>query len=314
MEAQLRSQAKGSQETTLRDSIRFTGKGLFSGDECQIILHPAEARTGLVLRIGNATIPCAADYLVAEDVHTTTLGSGDVRFRSIEHLLSALYFCNVTNCVIEILSGYELPTDGSGACDEYVAEISRVGLETQKSSTRPLVVVSPGQFSWNTSVAKIAPADLNDQSSCLKLRVKISFPNPIGEQSVYWCGDPESPNYHKNEFTQARSFLREDLAHELPGGTDYWTCVHKSIRGLPASKSELLLMAFEDSKWLVAPRFDNEPAWHKLVDLVGDLTLLGTRLCGELTVYKPGHAYNHRLLQWLGGRYDHTMPVTAALD
>ena len=301
-------------ETTLGNSIEFHGTGLFTNEECRIRLHPAKPRSGIVLRHRGTIIPCTADYLVKETVHTTALGVGGIRFRAIEHLLSALYFCNVINCVIETVSGDELPGDGSGACKEYVEQIRRVGIEDQDLPISGLVVLSDGKFSWGNSVASIAPSLTNDKFPLLKLDVSISFPEPIGEESVDWCSDAASLEYHPEQYTEARGFLRRDLSYMWPNGLDHWTYLHDSIRGLPADKSDLKLMAFEDGRWLVAPRVHNEPAWHKLMDFVGDLALLGTRLCGQITVRKPGHAYNHRLLHWLKGSYDKNMPVTARLD
>jgi UDP-3-O-[3-hydroxymyristoyl] N-acetylglucosamine deacetylase len=306
-------------ETTLQGDVTLAGLGLFSGAACLIRLHPAADRTGIVLRAGDATIPCTADHITRDASHTTTLGAPGVRIRCVEHLLASLYFCGVTNCVIEVLTGTEIPGDGSGACAEYISAILAAGLEKQDSAMLSLAVTAPQRFSWNGSAATIGPSAeaAADQPGSLRVRVGIAFPPPVGRQQAEWRSRAgKSPRGHARhaEFSSARTFLRDDLADQVADGRDYWTYLHDSIRGLPDSRAGLRLMAFENGEWLAPPRHASEAAWHKLVDLVGDLSLLGGRLVGDVRVDRPGHAYNHRLVRWLSGSYREDMPVTARLD
>jgi UDP-3-O-acyl-N-acetylglucosamine deacetylase len=300
-------------EMTLSDTVTFSGKGLFSGDECRLLLHPAEAGTGIEALFGNIAVPCTVGSILEEGSHTTTIGSHGVELRSVEHLLAALYFCGISNCIIEVAKGNEVPNDGSGACSEYVSEILRVGAVKQYSHTLGLSPASRRWFRWNGSTAVVEPKTPGDVSGTFQVQVFISFAPPVGRQAVGWrSGIGEMNDYFK--FTEARSFLRRPLNYMWPEGVDHWTYLHDSIRGLPISKSELRLMAFEDNDWLIPPRYEYEAAWHKLVDLVGDLSLIGGRFCGKLKVWKPGHAFNHRLVHWLIGGYRSEMPITARLD
>jgi UDP-3-O-[3-hydroxymyristoyl] N-acetylglucosamine deacetylase len=227
--------------------------------------------------------------------------------------LAALYFCGVTNCLIEILNGIEIPNDGSGACGQYVTKILQTGLEKQDAPLWSLSPVSRDRFSWDDSSATVEPR-ADDDSAGLTVNVIISFAFPIGRQLAVWSSRAGEVPDDGAKFVEARTFLRRDLSYTWPNGVDHWNYLHDSIRGLPASKVELRLMAFDDGEWIVAPRYECEAAWHKLVDLVGDLSLIGGRLVGSIAVYKPGHAYNHRLVRWLQGTYRDAMPISARLD
>jgi UDP-3-O-[3-hydroxymyristoyl] N-acetylglucosamine deacetylase len=303
-------------ETTLRQNVTFTGPGLFSGAACAIRLHPAPARAGIVLRMGDVTIPCTAGYITEDPSHTTTLGAGGTRIRCVEHLLAALYFCGIANCVIEVLRGTEIPGDGSGACAEYISGIEAGGRESQESALLSLAAAAPRKFSWNGSAAVIRPpaAGTAGQPGSLRVRVDISFPPPVGRQQAQWSSRAGEPPPDNPEFSGARTFLRDDLAGRAADGRDHWTALRETIRGLPEAKPDLRLLAFEHGAWLTEPRHASEAAWHKLVDFVGDLSLLGGRLVGDVSVSRPGHAYNHRLVRWLSGSYRDDMPVTARLD
>jgi UDP-3-O-acyl-N-acetylglucosamine deacetylase len=229
--------------------------------------------------------------------------------RAIEHLMSALYLHRVDNCVIEVIKGSEIPNRRGGSCLEYSEAIVSVGIAEQHLASEVCAVAASDDFTWEDSRASALPGGAD-----LMLAVEISFPSPIGRQSVVWNSDLASSDHNFAKYTRARSFFRRDLSYTWPDGRNHWETVHDTFRGLPATAEDLTLLAFDRGTWLTEPEYDDEPAWHKLMDLVGDIGLLGARLAGRITVTRPGHAFNHRLLHWLAGTYRPDMPVTARLD
>jgi len=312
--SQLRpSPSARTRERTIAGPADIRGFGPFSGAECFVRLLPSPKGSGIVVRRHNIDIPCTLDYLAPDSVHSTSIASKGISFRAVEHLLSALYVCGVNNCVIESIQGPELPGEGSGACLFYAEVINAKGIVDLGIGEPADEVERQGSFSWNSSHAAVAPPS-DPTIPCLELIVDIDFPDPIGQQTVMWSDNPQSPNYLPHSFMGARSFIRRDLTFRWPDGRDHWTVVKERIVGLPSKVSELKLMAFANGDWVVPPQFGNEPAWHKLVDLAADLTLIGRRLVGQLRVTRPGHAFNHRLAHWLCGSYESSMPITARLD
>lgn len=297
---------------TIASEVDLKGIGQFSGQMCHVRLHPNLAGTGILARQAGIQIPCTTASLATESNHATSLAASSVRLRAVEHLLSALSYCGVNNCIIEPLEGTEIPNRSGGSCLEYVNAITSAGI-TDIAGRWPVAVIQrTASFSWESSSAIVSPP--RDESLYLRVTVEISFPAPIGDQTVTWSSDPASPNHHSVRYTHARSFLRRDLSHRWPDGRDHWTTLHDTIRGLPAEIAGLKHLAFDLGEWVNGPSFDDEPAWHKLMDLAGDMTLLGTPLAGRVHVTRPGHAFNHRFIRWLQGSYQADMPVTARLD
>lgn len=289
--------------------IPIAGVGTFSGEHCQIELRPAADGVGIFFRVGGTRIPCTIDRLLPQDVHTSGLGVPGARFRAFEHLLAAFHVLGIRNCEVVALQGDEVPDPGGGSCGALTTPIRRVGIRASEAATEAFRVVEAGSFSWEHSTAVYEPAD----GPHLELRVAIDFPAPIGQQEAHWSNDPASGLHDVASFERARSFLRRDLAEVRPSGDSHWVEARRAARGLPDDLTALRHMAFRDGEWVVAPRFPAEPAWHKLADLAGDLLLLGRPLAGRITVERPGHAFNHRLVHHLLGRPDPDLPLTAAL-
>ena len=298
---------------TIASEVDLEGLGPFSGERCRVRLHPNTEGTGILAQHAGSRIPCTIASLATESNHSTSLAASSVRLRAVEHLLSALSFCGVNNCIIEPLEGSEIPNQSGGSCLEYVNAITCVGFIELAERSSVAVIHHPARFSWDSSSAIVSPPPRDDWLY-LEITVTISFPAPIGDQTVRWSSDPQSPDHHSDRYVQARSFLRRNLSYKWPDGRDHWTTLHDTIRSLPAEVSQLKHLAFDHDEWVNGPSYKDEPAWHKLMDLAGDITLLGTPLVGRVQVTRPGHAFNHRFIHWLHGSYQPDMPVTARLD
>ncbi len=290
-------------QTTLQEAFSFSGKGLHTGSLLNAEFCPAPDNHGYkVQRIdleGQPIIDCLADYVVATS-RGTVLAKGDVKVSTIEHAMAALYAMGVDNCLIKV-DGPELPIlDGSAK--QYVEAINRVGLVEQKNDKEYYVVKR-----------KIEIADENTGSKLMILpddefsvEVKVNFNSPV-------LANQYASMEHVSEFAQeiapARTFVfvREIQplleAGMIKGGDlDNAIVIYDSPMSQDALHSIANLVNVEcptlDSYGYINPeplQFENEPARHKLLDVVGDLALIGRPLKGKVIATKPGHSINTTL-------------------
>jgi UDP-3-O-[3-hydroxymyristoyl] N-acetylglucosamine deacetylase len=297
-------------QTTIAESVEIEGIGTFSGLPSRVRLEPAATDEGIVFVVDGVSIPCSVENLAPQDVHTTGVGSRGVAYRSIEHLLAAFRLLGIDNCRVVALEGDELPNPAAGACSAFTEPLERAGVVYQDGYSAVYRFTRSGSFAWERSTARFEPLPVE---SGLELEVTIDFPQPVGRQCVRWSSSARTDD-HRDAFVNARGILRRDLGEIRPSGDDHWVEVRKTVRGLPDDISLLRHMAFRSGDWVVGPSFEYEPAWHKLMDFVGDLHLIGGRLTGRLSVELPGHAFNHKLVRTFVGDDAHDASLTAALD
>jgi len=269
--------ASGLQQT-LASEVSASGVGLHLGQQTTVRLLPAEADTG---RVFVRTDLAAAQPIVAsvENVIktqlSTELGVGEAQVRTVEHLLSSLMALGVDNVLIEI-DGPEVPLlDGSAK--EWMRALAPVGCRAQHASKieHPAVDCSLTVQEGDAWVAAFA-------SSELRFSYGIDFDLPaIGNQWHSWAAETES---FAETVAPARTF---GLAHQI----DYLRA-----QGLIKGGSLDNALVCGKDGWLNPPlRFDNEPARHKLLDLVGDLSLLGDIPRAHYVAYKASHALHIKL-------------------
>ena len=288
-------------QTTIKKEIRKTGKGLHTGKTVTATIKPSETCCGILFkRIDldeQVTIPASVDY-VCDTSRSTTLGKGDIRIATVEHLLSALKGMRVDNAIIEV-DGGEIPIlDGSSKI--WVDEIKNAGIaELQEERSYTAITENIGYNSAEDGVEMIVvPSD------DFKVTVVIDYKtNVLGEQIAQYS---EKTDYAA-EIAPCRTFVFIDeleflLAHNLIKGGDMDNAlvfVNKQI-----STEELQHLAGLFNKDInkiqvkqgilnnVKKHFDNEPARHKLLDFLGDISLLGTNLKGHFMIKCPGHTSN----------------------
>ncbi len=286
------TQTKAAQQQTLSSSVSITGVGLHLGQETTVRLLPAEpdagryfVRTDLV-----GAVPIAATVgNVVQTQLSTELGVGPSTVRTVEHLLSALMALGVDNVRIEV-DGPELPLlDGSAK--EWVEAIAPIPIQTQSAQRKvrsPLSVQSSQQSgplhvqsedAWVTAFP----------SSELRFSYGIDFDLPaIGNQWHSWSPTTRS---FATDIAPARTF---GLAHQI----DYLRA-QGLIKG---GTLENALVCGPDG-WLNPPlRFNNEPARHKLLDLIGDLSLLGDIPTAHYVAYKASHSLHVAIAQKIDQR------------
>ena len=269
-------------QRTLRNAIKATGVGLHTGIKVNMELMPAEVNSGIrFIRTdidSDIEIPALAEY-VGETSMSTTLVKGDIKVHTIEHLLSAIAWLGIDNCIIK-LDGPEVPImDGSAG--PFVFLLQSAGLQEQEGMKKFIKVKKEVTSKRDDAFATIKPFD------GFKVSFKVDFDHPIHKtlpsESVI---DFSSTSFVK-EVCRARTFGNMDEMDELKS------------RNLALGASVANAIAFGKNEIINEEglRFNDEIVKHKMLDAIGDLYLLGGNLIGEFSGYKSGHALNNQLLR-----------------
>jgi UDP-3-O-[3-hydroxymyristoyl] N-acetylglucosamine deacetylase len=272
---------------TLASEITQVGVGLHSGVTTLVRIKPANAGSGrYFVRVDLPETPIVPAQVaaVSQTVLSTQLGKEEASVRTVEHLLAALAGMGVDNARIEI-DNQEVPLlDGSAKV--WTDAIAQVGLVSQPQieSKVPLTITEPIWVRQGDAFVCAIPAPET------RFSYGIDFDVPaIGNQWYSW-----SPT--ENEVTTATSFATEiavartfGLLHQIE---------HLQQSGLIKGGSLDNALVCSSEGWLNPPlRFANEPVRHKILDLVGDLSLLGTFPCAHFLAYKASHNLHIQLAQ-----------------
>jgi len=271
-------------QRTLKDSIRATGIGLHSGVKVYMTLRPAPANSGIVFRRLDlpepVDIPALALNVTGTDLGTT-LGHGDAKVATVEHLLSALAGLGIDNLFID-LTAAEVPImDGSAA--PFVFLLQSAGIEEQNAAKRFIRIVKPVQVDDGDKWARLSP------HKGFQVNFEIDFDHPVLRKHRQQANLDFSTTSFLKEISRARTFgFLKDVeslrARELAlGGSLDNSIVMDEFRVLN-----------DDGL-----RFRDEFVRHKVLDAVGDLYLLGSCLIGEFSGFKSGHRLNNLLLRAL---------------
>jgi len=273
-------------EQTLKGDCSYTGVGIHTGRESTVRFKPAPSDSGIVFsrvdlpdapRIP-ASIGCVAQS--ADYPRRTTLAAGNVRIYTVEHVLAALCGLGIDNAVVELDSDEPAePTDGS--CKPFVDILLEAGIEKQDAALQYLEVVEPVAYDEGDVHIAASPHD------GFRLSFTIDYPNPtIGTQFASFELTSDS---FLNEIAAARTFALEKDVEDLKkrglikgGSLDNAIVVGND--GI-VNKSDL--------------RFPDEFVRHKILDLLGDLALLGRPIRGHVYASKSGHATNVRFVERL---------------
>ncbi len=274
------------QQHTLADTITQTGIGLHSGVETHVRILPAPAGSGrYFVRVDLPEQPIIPARVteVSQTMLSTQLGSGESNVRTVEHLLAALTAMGVDNARIEI-NAPEVPLlDGSAQV--WANSIASVGLVSQSSEQVAAVTIK--EPIWvrqeDTFVCAIPASET-------RFSYGIDFELPaIGNQWHSWSLNTSSHDVSSTfdaEIAPARTF---GLLHQIE---------HLRQSGLIKGGSLDNALVCGPEGWLNPPlRFPNEPVRHKILDLVGDLSLLGTLPRAHFLAYKASHNSHTKLAQ-----------------
>ena len=265
------------QRKTINTNVSITGIGLHSGIYTTVELHPVPAGSGITFvraDLHGLRIPALQASTTALD-YATTVGKDDVQVGTVEHLLSALMACGITDVDIHI-DGPEVPIiDGSALPFMHLidaAGVRELGAEVPVLRLREAVEVVEGDKS-----IRIAPANR------LIIKYRIDFNHPlIGRESMHF--DFGHDNFLK-KIAPARTFgFMRDVEKLRAAGLARGGSVENAV-------------VLDDRSVVNGPlRFKDEFVRHKILDLVGDLALIGRPIVGEITAYRAGHAMHSALV------------------
>ena len=266
-------------EQTIVAPLEFTGVGLHSGAPVTMRLLPAPAGSGIVFRrtdLDNFEIP-ATGRNVAKVSYATSLMRQGVLIQTTEHLLSSLIGMGVDNVIAE-LDNLELPIlDGSA--QPYVEAFLRVGIRVQRRRRETVRVLRPVEVREGDKFIGVYPG------TGYRILYTINFPAPIGRQSA--CIDLAAETYG---------------TYIAPARTFGYKADEKKLRDMG-----LIRGASSESTIIMGPngpengplRFPDEYVRHKILDLIGDLSLAGRRIEGHVVAERAGHAMHTALVSRL---------------
>jgi len=267
-------------QRTILHEASLHGKGLHTGEECTLTILPATENHGIVFRrvdlYGKPELTMRPDGTGNDLVRQTTLSDGNTSVHTPEHLLSALVGCGIDNVVIE-LDGKECPIlDGSAR--PYVYLIEQAGPVQQNADRDFIVVKEPVTLSVKASSLIALPYD------GLKITCTSADDRGIHTQHLSLDINPET---YAAEIAPARTFtIYEDIEPlikmgKIQGGSLDCAIILKGDKVI--SKEPL--------------RYNDEFVRHKILDILGDLALLGRPLKGHIVAVRPGHALNNKLVR-----------------
>lgn len=257
--------------------MHFAGVGLHTGADVSVEVRPAPPDFGVQFLAGGARIPATAEHVV-DTARATVLGIGDTTISTVEHLLSALLGMGVSNAEIAV-DGPEIPViDGSAKA--FSDAIFDVGLETQAPDRDAYAIARPFELREGDRALVLLP------SAELRVRFVADFPSPIGVQ--YFDATMDAQRY-RADIAPARTF---GYAHEIEA---------LRARGLARGGTLDNALVFTPDGPMQPLRWPDEVVRHKVLDLLGDLALLGAWPQCEIIAIKSGHALHARAMGALRG-------------
>ena len=287
-------------QKTIKGEISLTGVGLHTGKEVTITFRPAPINNGFTFvrkdLEGNPIIEADANYVVNTQ-RGTNLEKLGVKIQTPEHVLAALVGCDLDNVIIE-LDASELPImDGSSKY--FVKAIEEAGVEDQEAKRKVYIVKEIISYTDEETGSEILVMPCDDY----QITTMVDFGTKVlGTQNATMKNLCE----FKSEIADSRTFsflheLESLLENGLIKGGDLNNAIVYVDKEISVSTMENLKRAFGKDEITVKPNgildnltlhYPNEAARHKLLDVVGDLSLIGTRIQGKIIANKPGHFVN----------------------
>jgi len=265
-------------QRTIKKPITIEGIGLHSGDNVKIKLFPANKNEGINFVKNNVVIPAKIDYAHSFE-YSTTLYKDGISVRTIEHLMAALYFTGIDNVYIELI-GEELPIlDGSSK--GFVERIKEAGIKTLNEEKLYAVLEEPVKVEIEDKFIMAKP------SNEIKITYQANYNNDIIGNKSFTYIPYEKESYEGVYTARTYCFLEE--------------VEYLKKNGLAKGGSLENAVVFHNNQVINEEglRFEDEPVRHKVLDLIGDLYLLGYPLVAEVYSFKGGHRLNAMLVKTL---------------
>ena len=262
---------------TLKKEVEFSGIGIHTGRDVTLRFCPAPVGTGIVFKRvdlpSKPLIPAALEY-VCDLLRSTTIGIGSLRIHPVEHVLAALAAYGIDNLVIEI-DNVEPPV-GNGSSDVFVEMIEEAGIETQAGEA-PLLKIKEPIF-WADKTIQIVALPYDG----FRVSYTLNYPESKVLKAQFQTFEI-TPETFKREIASCRTFsLYEEVSLLLDKGLIKGASLDNAV----VIKEEVVL----SKNGLFFP---DEMVRHKILDLIGDLKLVGFRIEGHILSIRSGHASNH---------------------
>lgn len=281
-------------QRTIKNELTLEGKGLHTGHAVEMKFKPLAANMGIIFQRvdleGKPMIKADVNSLcsVKGSSRRTTIGFHTAQVHTIEHLMAAFFGLGIDNVLVEINNNEVPGLDGSAA--SFIELLKKAGLVEQNMPRRTYKVNAPIWAEDEDAVVVVLP------SSEFKISYTLKYDHPVlGSQYMDIKLDSET---FERELASARTFCLEEEADTLiksgmGKGANYENTLVVSKKGVVNNKL----------------RFEDEFIRHKILDLVGDLSLLGTMIKGHVIAVKSGHTLNMKLVRKIKDQMDQQMMV-----
>lgn len=266
-----------AQQQTLRQSVSYSGVGLHSGNRVTMTLLPAAPNTGIRFRRvdleGKPEIEARIEN-VSQTNRSTTLAKGNAKIQTVEHVLAAFTGFEIDNAIVELDANE--PPIGDGSSREYCKMIEAAGTALQSEKREPYRITTPVELQSQDTLMSVFPHD--------KLKVSCTSADKAGRFSQFYSVEL-SPETWKHDLSHARTFcFFEEIEFLIKNGL---------IRG---GSLENAVVIRDDAVLTTEPlRYPDEFVRHKILDILGDLSLLGRPLLGHVVAVRPSHTANCEL-------------------
>ena len=265
-----------AKQRTLARSISYQGIGLHAALEVHMVLHPAPVDTGIVfVRTDMETHPSVKANLsyVTNTMRATTLEDGEAKVFTVEHLLSALYGLQIDNCIIEMDSPE--PPVGDGSSLVFVQLLREAGVQIQEANKKELIIQQQHRIEEEDKFAAIIPYN--------GYRITFISINPHPLLGVQFFDFEITEESYVKEVAFARTVA--------------FTKALEMLRQLGLGKGGTLenAVVYDETSCLSTLRSADELVRHKVLDMIGDLALLGKSIRGHVIAVKSSHKLNNLL-------------------
>ena len=269
--------ARTVKQKTLKKNVVISGQGLHSGVKTGLILHPLPPNSGILFTgiSGDVSVPAHLDHVGSTGYATSLRGRG-FAVGTVEHFLAVLHSYGITNLLVKVQG--EIPIlDGSAL--EFCQLIEEAGIQEEKEEV-PVIVIDRSFCIGNEGGESITI----EPHGGFAVRYFLNYPQPVGMQEHTYAY--QGPEAFRREIAPARTFgFLKDIGKLQTMGL---------VNGGKLNNCVL----FDDEKIINTElRFANEPARHKILDILGDFYLLGRPLRGKITARMTGHSDNIELLR-----------------
>jgi UDP-3-O-[3-hydroxymyristoyl] N-acetylglucosamine deacetylase/3-hydroxyacyl-[acyl-carrier-protein] dehydratase len=273
-----------SQQRTIEREVELHGRGLFTGQPVHVRFRPAPPGSGVTFVRADQPAPIRVAARIdnlTRRARRTSLRNGTVSIETVEHCLAAVRGLSLDNLDIEI-DNAELP-GGDGSSRPFVEALTEAGAVDQETERQVYAISETVRVAEGEAELVAWPGE----GDRLDIIYELDYgPGPVGRQIQHYTLTPES---FVREIAPARTFVTEPEALEL----------RAQGLGVHLSYQDILVIG-RDGPIENAFRYPDECVRHKILDIVGDLMLLGAFVCGRIYARKSGHNLNHELVRRLG--------------